>query len=452
MTTSYANAGGTGNRTALIDTSYSGVTAGCSGSSSDLKALIDGNFTGASCATSFAWGSNTAVVLKFDFRAGNSMIIDEITWYQDTSASQGTWIFYGSNDDITYTNLTGARTLGGATTSTISFSNAVGYRYYKLAQWGGTTDNVTWLKEIEFKIANAAALSYDNTGGRGNRSAVITGASSGLSGGCGSNYCAPLFDGSFVNGCTTAAAWDATGTVATLTFDFGVGNQWVIDEFLWYQDSNATHGTWKFSGSNDNITYTDLQTGITLGVTNSYGQAVFPVANTAAYRYYKLIQTGGTTASTSWNREIEFRIGTASNTWASVEATDIFAAAGYSGLPGSWGSLTTTETADVFAATGYTSVLGTLTVTETPDSFSAYGTLPVTGTMTVTERPDIFAAAGLGLGRDGTWATTEAPDHFAAVGFQPVSGTFIVTEAADRFQALGSGVTRVRHRRPFFVT
>src|ERR1035437_3400895 len=130
MTTSYANAGGTGNRTALIDTSYSGVTGGCTSSSSDLKALIDGSYTSPSCVTAFARGSDTAVVLKFDFRAGNSMIIDELTWYQDTSASHGTWMFEGSNDDITYTNLTGYRTLGGATTSNISFSNTVGYRYY----------------------------------------------------------------------------------------------------------------------------------------------------------------------------------------------------------------------------------------------------------------------------------------------------------------------------------
>src|ERR1035437_1354548 len=93
--------------------------------------------------------------------------------------------------------------------------------------------------------------------------------------------------------------------------------------------------------------------------------------------------------------------------WASVEASDVFAAAGYAGFPGVWGSLDTTEAQDIFAGVGHIPSLGTMAITEQRDQFSAYGYMPVKGTLTVTERPDIFAAVGFGAGGvNGAWAST----------------------------------------------
>lgn len=309
VVTSYANWGGTGNRTHLITVTTSGITGGCPGNYG--PPLVNGITNQTNCTDATAWGSNTAAVIKFDFRAGNLMVIDEFKWYQNVAASNGTWSFAGSNDDSSYTDLlTGINLGNGAATNTYSFSNSTGYRYYKLYQTAGNTSATPWLQEIEFKIANsdASATSYDKAGGKGNRSASITGSYSGLVGGCGSNYAQPLVDGSFVNGCSTAAAWGGANTAGILTFDFGVGASKIIDEFSWYQDVNATHGTWKISGSNDNSSYTDLGTGITLGVTSGFGSAAFAFTNTTGYRYYRLTQTGGTTSATSWDREIEFKI------------------------------------------------------------------------------------------------------------------------------------------------
>lgn len=315
MATSYGNWGGTGNRTALITGSSSGLTGGTGGSGglgNYAIPLLDGDFATGNITASAWSNSDTAGVLKFDFRAGNQMIIDAFKWYQSAAVTHGTWSFAGSNDDSTYTDLLVGLTLGDAVSSTkeYTFTNTTGYQYYKLYQTGGVTSNGCYIEEIEFKIQQAVGLGYDDIGGRGNRAAIIATSSSGLTGGCGSaNFAAPLVDGSFVNGCSTSAAWGSSNTAGVLIFDFGAAPV-VITEFLWSQDTASNHGTWAFAGSNDGVTYTDLETGIAM-VTGSYKQSVHPITNNDPWRYYKLYQTGGVTSAASWNREIEFKIGAA---------------------------------------------------------------------------------------------------------------------------------------------
>jgi hypothetical protein len=307
--TSYGNMGGQGNRTHIIVATFSGITGGCG--SNYAVPLIDGSYDSGNCHTATAWGNaNFDAELKFDFGAGNAQIIDEFTWFQDNSATHGAFNFAGSNDDSSYTDLLIGLTLGGATSTAYPVTNTTGYRYYKLYQTGGLSNNTSWLEEIEFKTmpSNRTGTSYDNLGGRGVRSALITGSYSGLSGGCGSNYAQPLVDGSFVSDCATSAAWGNVGGAVSLTFDFGIGESRVIDEFSWWQDIDATHGTWTIAGSDDDSSYTDLLTGITLGVSSGYQAAAFPFTNTTGYRYYRLTKTGGSTSSASWNREIEFKI------------------------------------------------------------------------------------------------------------------------------------------------
>ena len=453
-TTSYSNWGGDGNRSALITTSYSGITGGCF-PATDLSALLDGSLATGTCTNSLAWGNtNTAALLKFDFRAGNKMVIDAFTWRQSDSSSHGTWSFAGSNDDITYTNLTTGITLGGSTDTEYTFSNSTGYRYYKLFQTGGTTSNTPWIEEIDFRIKPDATMNttYDHPFARGGRSLTITATDSGITGGCGTPYAAGLIDGEYIDGCSTAAAWGNTNTASVLLFDFGSGNQPIIDEFLWHQDVNATHGTWSFAGSNDNVTYTNLSTGITLGVSNGYGQAAFAFSNTTGYRYYKLFQTGGTTSATPWNREIEFKIGINSGAiWASTEAPDTMSAIGYPGFPGEFGQFASTEATDTIVAIGLTSDLGLWSSTEAKDIFGASGRVVIQGPWASTEAADHMAAAGLGFGQNGIWASTEAPDIFAASGSTPITGVLASTEITDRFVALGAGVTRARRRRQLIV-
>lgn len=144
------------------------------------------------------------------------------------------------------------------------------------------------------------ATSYSNLGGTGIRNPAITVTpSAGL---VASGVSTAILDGTQAD----SYWWNSGQTTATLTFDFGSGQSVVIDEFKWYQDSAHSQGTWKWAGSNDNSTFTDLLTGINLG--NGAATNTYSYTNTTAYRYYKLIQTGGSTSSSPYIREIEFKI------------------------------------------------------------------------------------------------------------------------------------------------
>ncbi len=101
-------------------------------------------------------------------------------------------------------------------------------------------------------------------------------------------------------------------------FKFALPFKARIDEFTWIQGAVGTQGTWKFSGSNDDITYTDLATGFDLG--GAAASDVHAFTNTNAYTYYKLTQTGGTTSTARWMQEIQFKISLPSNDSAQAAA------------------------------------------------------------------------------------------------------------------------------------
>ena len=149
MTTSYSNTGGTGDRRSIITTTLTGGSIG-GGAVTDL---VDG-----SQANSFWWLFGFSnVYIKFDFGAGNSWVIDEFKWYQDNTASHGTWDFDGSPDNINWTNLLHDLTLGGAATQTYTVTNTTDYRYYRLAPGTSQLSNSSpFLREIEFKIGAGA--------------------------------------------------------------------------------------------------------------------------------------------------------------------------------------------------------------------------------------------------------------------------------------------------------
>jgi hypothetical protein len=146
--------------------------------------------------------------------------------------------------------------------------------------------------------------SYANTGGTGDRTAIITvTTTAALGGGTPSN----LVDGAKANNNTDAMWWNAGQTLREIKFDFGAKK--LITEAKWYQNGPSSSGTWKWQGSNDNSTYTDLSTGFTM-TAGGAGDVIGDLsANTTGYRYYKALQTAGATNDTPWLWEIEFRIG-----------------------------------------------------------------------------------------------------------------------------------------------
>jgi hypothetical protein len=139
--------------------------------------------------------------------------------------------------------------------------------------------------------------SYTNPGGSGNRTAIITVSTTATVGG---GAVTQLVDGSQAN----SFWWNNGQSGREVRFDFGTP-KWVVGA-KWYQDSSGTHGTWKWQGSPDGSAWTDIGATFTLGGTLQVISE--PSVNTATYRYYRMLQTAGTTASSSFDREIEFLI------------------------------------------------------------------------------------------------------------------------------------------------
>lgn len=159
--TSYANKGGTGNRTSsgpnglVVSVTDTGVCPNMEGGggSSDSH-WVDGTFSnGQGFFTGGAVTSASAVT--FDFGSGKSAIVNEVTYYQQSAASQGTWKWQGSNDASSWTDIGASFTLGTSATQVITTlsANTTSYRYYRLLGVSGTSNGGPWVYEMEFKIS-----------------------------------------------------------------------------------------------------------------------------------------------------------------------------------------------------------------------------------------------------------------------------------------------------------
>lgn len=150
--TSYANTLGTGARTGTITATFDGT----------LGAGTAPKFVDGSSANDLWWNSQTGKVLSFDL--GSAKIINELRWVQSNGATHGIQWMEASNDNSTWTQISGffqtsggAAGMGGGTTTTWQFSmNTGSWRYYRLhgptAANGGTTSSSPFLYEAEFKI------------------------------------------------------------------------------------------------------------------------------------------------------------------------------------------------------------------------------------------------------------------------------------------------------------
>lgn len=150
--TSYSNTGGTGNRTSIITVSISASTMAGAGAA---NVLVDGTKSGATNKYFSPPASCTGKYIKFDFGIGASKVITEAKYYQQTTASQGTWKWQGSNNDNDWTDLGSNFTLGGVATQTITTlsGNASGYRYYRILGVTGNPSEAPYVYEFEFKIS-----------------------------------------------------------------------------------------------------------------------------------------------------------------------------------------------------------------------------------------------------------------------------------------------------------
>lgn len=304
--TSYSNPGGSGDRTTSIIVTSVG---GGGGPTSSSHYLVNGS----TVDTNFFFTSTTGCSIEFWFPSRK--IIDEVTVVQQTAATHGTWKWQGGNDRTTWTDIGSTFTLGGATTQVLTTlaGNTTGYLFYRLLQVSGTASGSPYIFEYTFKIEDAGGASYLHSYGSGNRTSLITITSSGIvwTGGT-----ANLINGDQAN----TAWWDTVANVAGHWIQFDFGSTYIVQEArIWISGPVVTnHGSWKFQGSLNGTTWTDLSGTITIGpgtyvgITNSYVTHVNGfISNTTAYRYYRYLGVSGGRNNTPYEQEFDFMVGAA---------------------------------------------------------------------------------------------------------------------------------------------
>lgn len=151
--TTYANAGGQGDRTGSIT-----VASTISSAGGTLNNLVDGA-TGDTTTDAMQY-SGTAVsdgqYFRFDF--GSAKYIDEVTLNVGNALTINGWAWEGSNDATNWTSL-GSFNWTTNPTQVIALSGvpAGGFRYYQMKKVGAGTMATFWFREVTFKIAAPSA-------------------------------------------------------------------------------------------------------------------------------------------------------------------------------------------------------------------------------------------------------------------------------------------------------
>jgi hypothetical protein len=140
---------------------------------------------------------------------------------------------------------------------------------------------------------------YTNIGGTGDRRRILTITPTG------SFISASIYN--LVDGTQSNGPWLNTSLASGCAIVFDFGDSYVITEAKWYQSAADAMGTWKWQGSNDNSSYTDIGTSFALGGAATQTLTSLSV-NTVSYRYYKLQGVSGNTSGNPYLREIEFQI------------------------------------------------------------------------------------------------------------------------------------------------
>ncbi len=147
--TSYANAGGSGDRTSSVNMSKSDTLV--MGGETQLINGVTGS--GVAYFGSYPAYINDGSWFAFDF--GASRLVDEAKFYQQNTTSHGTWKIQGSDDAAAWSDIGSSFTLGGAAEQTITAinGNTTAYRHLRFYLITGPSSNVPYLYEIEFKIS-----------------------------------------------------------------------------------------------------------------------------------------------------------------------------------------------------------------------------------------------------------------------------------------------------------
>jgi hypothetical protein len=152
----------------------------------------------------------------------------------------------------------------------------------------------------------ARSPSYYNPGGRDYRAGLIA-ISTTLTMATGTID--QIIDGTRTTGTTFTNGQAVVGDEIKFDFDAGAGIRKRITEVRWIQGTALSHGVWKFQGSNDGSSWTDVSTSdFTLG--SSVDQTIDNgiSTNAAFYRYYRFLGVSGTASSGTSLHDVLFKL------------------------------------------------------------------------------------------------------------------------------------------------
>ena len=146
----------------------------------------------------------------------------------------------------------------------------------------------------------------------GDRTSSITLTHSGFNWNPGNGTGPNLLNGVIGDGTSDAVIFQQAAPSAGAYIRFQFGSAKIITEAKWYVDGTSDNGTWKWQGSANASSWTDIGSSFTLGVVSapSLMQTHTQLnGNTTAYTYYQLLWVSGTPSNNQWQREIEFKEG-----------------------------------------------------------------------------------------------------------------------------------------------
>lgn len=139
------------------------------------------------------------------------------------------------------------------------------------------------------------ATSYDNPNGKGNRQTTMGVSRSAIASFVGDPM--RLIDGSY----GSAVYWYGNVADQWLRFDFP--GPVIMDEATLYQGGGDNHGTWRWEGSNDGVTWDQFETFTWVG-----SNCITPLTNTTPYTSYRLHGVSGFHSSGPYINEFDFKV------------------------------------------------------------------------------------------------------------------------------------------------
>lgn len=147
VATAYTNLYGSGNRELDIVVTSNMPIQG------SLDNLVDGSFTLNTAGSAYV-ANQFAVGKFFAFQFPVPVFIDEITYYQSNTTAMGNFKVQGSNDNVTWTDLSSSFPLGGATVKVIPLDlrdASTSYVHYRILGLDGGLNIDPYMQEFEFK-------------------------------------------------------------------------------------------------------------------------------------------------------------------------------------------------------------------------------------------------------------------------------------------------------------